>query len=136
MFKEDYVLRLDNKEVIQKIKDYLYDRDDIAIAYLFGSFDTEDFNSSSDIDIAILPMKEISYSECLRMNSELEDLIEFPIDLNNIESLPEYIQIQILMRNKQLFCKDDLLEQKFIDKVNFWIKTEFSLWKKLMLNQL
>ena len=135
MFKEDYVLSYDNKEVIQKIKDYLYNRDDIAIAYLFGSFDTEDFNSSSDIDIAILPMKEISYSECLRMNSELEDLIEFPIDLNNIESLPEYIQIQILMRNKQLFCKDDLLEQKFFDKVNFWIKTEFSLWKKLMLDK-
>lgn len=133
MFKEDYVLSVDNKEVIQKIKDYLYNRDDIAIAYLFGSFDTEDFNSSSDIDIAILPMKEISYSECLRMNSELEDLIEFPIDLNNIESLPEYIQIQILMKNKQLFCKDDLLEQKFLDKVNFWIKTELPLWKKLML---
>lgn len=135
MFKEDYILSFDNKEVIQKIKDYLYNRDDIAIAYLFGSFDTEDFNSSSDIDIAILPMKEISYSECLRMNSELEDLIEFPIDLNNIESLPEYIQIQILMRNKQLFCKDDLLEQKFLDKVDFWIKTEFPLWKKLMLNK-
>ena len=135
MFKEDYVLSFDNKEVIQKIKDYLYNRDDIAIAYLFGSFDTEDFNSSSDIDIAILPMKEISYSECLRMNSELEDLIEFPIDLNNVEVLPEYIQIQILMRNKQLFCKDDLLEQKFLDKVNFWIKTEFSLWKKLMLDK-
>ena len=135
MFKEDYVLSVDNKEVIQKIKDYLYNRDDIAIAYLFGSFDTEDFNSSSDIDIAILPMKEISYSECLRMNSELEDLIEFPIDLNNIESLPEYIQIQILMKNKQLFCKDDLLEQKFLDKVNFWIKTELPLWKKLMLDK-
>lgn len=134
MFKEDYVLSVDNKEVIQKIKDYLYNRDDIAIAYLFGSFDTEDFNSSSDIDIAILPMKEISYSECLRMNSELEDLIEFPIDLNNIKTLPEYIQIQILMRNKQLFCKDDLLEQKFLDEVNFWIKTEFPLWKKLMLD--
>lgn len=73
MFKEDYVLSVDNKEVIQKIKDYLYNRDDIAIAYLFGSFDTDDFNSSSDIDIAILPMKEISYSECLRMNSELEE---------------------------------------------------------------
>lgn len=135
MFKEDYVLSFDNKEVIQKIKDYLYNRDDIAIAYLFGSFDTEDFNSSSDIDIAILPMKEISYSECLRMNSELEDLIEFPIDLNNIKTLPEYIQIQILMRNKQLFCKDDLLEQKFLDEVNFWIKTELPLWKKLMLDK-
>ena len=135
MFKDDYILSFDNKEVIQKIKDYLYNRDDIAIAYLFGSFDTEDFNSSSDIDIAILQMKEISYSECLRMNSELEDLIKFPIDLNNIESLPEYIQIQILMKNKQLFCKDDLLEQKFLDKVNFWIKTEFPLWKKLMLNK-
>ena len=39
------------------------------------------------------------------------------------------------MKNKQLFCKDDLLEQKFLDKVNYWIKTELPLWKKLMIDK-
>lgn len=52
------------------------------------------------------------------MNSELEDLLNIPIDLNNMNSLPEYIQIQVLIANRQLFCKDDLLEQKLLDKVN------------------
>lgn len=133
MFRKDYDCDYDNKEIIEKIKDYLYAREDIAIAYLFGSFDTDDFNSSSDIDIAVVPFGDLTYSECLQVNSELEDLLNIPIDLNNMNSLPEYIQIQILIANRQLFCKDDLLEEKLLDTVNFWIKTEFPLWKKLMM---
>lgn len=132
MFREDYSLGYDNKEVINKIYEYLFNKKEISMAYIFGSFDTDDFNCNSDIDIAILPAGEISYEQCLKMNSDLEDLIGLPIDLNNIESLPEYIQVQILIENRQLFSKDDILEQRFIDKVNHWIKTEFPFWKKVM----
>ena len=133
MFRDDYSLDYDNDEIIKRINDYLYKREDIASAYIFGSFDTENFNSQSDIDIAILSYKDISYNECLKINSELEDIIGLPIDLNNIESLPEYIQVQVIMNNRQLFGKDDLLEQKYIDKLNHWIKTEMPFWKKLVM---
>lgn len=134
MFKEDYSFEYDNKEVISKIKEYLFNREEITMAYLFGSFDTEDFTSRSDIDIAILSNREISYGECLKINSELEDLIGIPIDLNNIESLPEYIQVQVIMGERQLFSKDDKLEDSFLSKLNHWIKTEYPFWKKLMMS--
>lgn len=48
-----------------------------------------------------------------------------PIDLNNIRLLPENIQVQIIMENRQLFSKDDILEEEYINKLNHWIKTEF-----------
>lgn len=75
---------------------------------------------------------EVTYSECIKINSELEDIIEIPIDLNNINSLPEYIQVQVIMENRQLFSKDDNLEEKYLDKLNHWIKTELPFWRKLM----
>ncbi|MCB2297888.1 type VII toxin-antitoxin system MntA family adenylyltransferase antitoxin [Clostridium tagluense] len=132
MFKEEYSLQFDNEEVIHKIKEYLYNKDNIASTYIFGSFGTEDFTNKSDIDIAILTNKDITYSECLIINSELEDIIGIPIDLNNIRSLPEYIQVQVIMENRQLFSKDDILEEKYLNVLNHWIKTELPFWKKLM----
>ncbi|MGL5153217.1 MAG: type VII toxin-antitoxin system MntA family adenylyltransferase antitoxin [Clostridium sp.] len=135
MFKEDYNIEGSPEEITSKIKEYLYNRADISLAYIFGSFDTEEFTSTSDVDIAILGFKDISYTECLRLNSELEDIIGLPIDLNHLPSLPEYIQVQVVMGNRQLFSKDDYIEEKYLDKLNHWIKTEFPLWKKLMLGR-
>lgn len=132
MFKEEYSLKFNNEEVISKIKSYLYNNENIISAYIFGSFGTENFTKKSDIDIAIMPKSEIKYSECIKINSELEDIIEIPIDLNNINSLPEYIQVQVIMENRQLFSKDDNLEEKYLDKLNHWIKTELPFWRKLM----
>lgn len=132
MFKEEYSLQFDKEKVIHKIEEYLYNKENIVSAYIFGSFGTENFTNRSDIDIAILTNKDITYSECLKINSELEDIIEIPIDLNNINSLPEYIQVQVIMGNRQLFSKDDISEEKYLNKLNHWIKTEFPFWKKLM----
>lgn len=133
MFREDYSINYDENEIKKRINDYLFRRNDIAAAYIFGSFGTEDFNSHSDIDVAVLPYKELSYNECLKLNSELEDAIGMPIDLNNLVALPEYIQVQVIMGNRQLFSKDDIVEQKYLDKLNYWIKTELPFWRKLMM---
>lgn len=133
MFREDYSLDFNKDEIIKKIENYLFNRSEIASAYIFGSFGTEDFNSRSDVDIAILPYSDITYNECLKINSDLEDLTGLQIDLNNIKSLPEYIQVQVIMGNRQLFSKDDYVEQRYLDKLNNWIKSELPFWKKLMM---
>ena len=132
MFKDEYSLNFNNEEIISKIREYLYNNENIVCAYVFGSFGTEDFTSKSDIDIAILTNKDLTYSECLTMNSKLEDIIGFPIDLNNIKSLPENIQVQVIMEDRELFSKDDKLQEKFLDGLNYWIKTELPFWKKLI----
>ncbi|SFB18349.1 type VII toxin-antitoxin system MntA family adenylyltransferase antitoxin [Clostridium frigidicarnis] len=132
IFKEEHSLQFDKEEIVNKIEGYLYNNDNIVSAYIFGSFGTGDFTNKSDIDIAILTSEEITYSQCLKINSELEDIIGIPIDLNNIILLPEHIQVQIIMENRQLFSKDDILEEKYINQLNHWIKTEFPFWKKLV----
>ncbi|MBI4653669.1 MAG: nucleotidyltransferase domain-containing protein [Nitrospirae bacterium] len=37
--------------IIEKIKSYLYSRDEVVTAYIFGSYTTEKVSSMSDIDI-------------------------------------------------------------------------------------
>ena len=132
MFREDYSLEMSSGEVIEKVTEYLINKENILSAYIFGSFGTEDFNSQSDIDIAILTNDKITYNDCLKFNSDLEDIIGFPIDLNDITALPEYIQAQVIMKNSQLFCKDDMAEEKYLNGLNHWIKTEYPFWKKLV----
>ena len=78
--------------------------------YIFGSFGTNEFSSKSDIDIAILPYNEFDYQECLNLSSESEELIGIRIDLNNMNLLPDHIQVQIIIRNAQLFSKSDEVE--------------------------
>lgn len=123
---------LDKNVVINLIKNYLIDKVNINSAYIFGSFGTEEFIDSSDIDIAILCNDKVSYFDILKINSELEDLVGVEIDLNDIEALPEYIQVQVMMRKEVIFCKNDEIEDKYLNKLNYWIKTELPFWKKLM----
>ncbi|MEG1254928.1 nucleotidyltransferase domain-containing protein [Clostridium sp.] len=132
MFRTRHLEEVNRDEIIKHITEYLINKENIVGVYIFGSFGTDDFNSQSDIDIAILPKGEISYSQCLKLNSELEDTIGIPIDLNDINALPEYIQVQVIMRNYQLFMKDCIEEEKYLDRLNHWIKTEFPFWKKLV----
>ena len=50
-----------NKEItINKIREYLGKNPDVACAYLFGSFGTEDFQEGiSDIDIGLVQKKNV-----------------------------------------------------------------------------
>lgn len=135
MFKEHITDNIDVEEVTKEISKYLFNNKKLACAYIFGSFGTNEFSSKSDIDIAILPYSEFDYQECLNLSSELEELVGIRIDLNNINLLPEHIQVQIIIRNNQLFSKSDEVEQGYLDRLNHWIKTEYPFWRKLITNK-
>ncbi|NKF06675.1 nucleotidyltransferase domain-containing protein [Clostridium gasigenes] len=131
MLNGEFSLEFDKEEVVHKIKKYLYNKENIMSAYIFGSFDTEKFTDKSDIDIAILTDKDILYEEWSRIKSELEDIIGIPIDLNNINSLPEFIQVKVIEINKKIFVKDYVLEEEYLNKLNNWKQSEWELWKIL-----
>ncbi len=131
MLNGEFSLEFDKEEVVHKIKKYLYNEENIMSAYIFGSFDTEKFTDKSDIDIAILTNKDILYEEWSRIKSELEDIIGIPIDLNNINSLPEFIQVKVIEINKKIFVKDYVLEEEYLNKLNNWKQSEWELWKTL-----
>jgi len=114
--------------IVSTLKEY----DFIDCALLFGNFGTDDFMDDSDIDIAILTNKKISYIDLLGIEELLENKVGVKVDLNILDELPEHIQLDISIRNEALFIRDYKNFDKYLDKLNYWYKTEYPFWIKLM----
>ncbi len=114
--------------IVSTLKEY----DFIDCVFLFGSFGTDDFMDDSDIDIAILTNKKISYIDLLEIEELLENKVGVKVDLNILDELPEHIQLDISIRNEALFIRDYKNFDKYLDKLNYWYKTEYPFWIKLM----
>ena len=119
-------------ELTPLISNALRKYDFISATFIFGSYGKEDFNNDSDIDIAILVKEKIGYMELLSIEEKLEEEIGYKIDLNSLRDLPEHIQLEIIIRNECLFISDDVDYEKYLDELNFWYKTEYPFWIKMM----
>ena len=77
---------------------------------LFGSYARQTQNEESDIDIAILPKKQISKKEIFDLKQELEDLCNKDIDLINLkdENIGDGFKYEILMNGMVLYVEDEI----------------------------
>ena len=66
---------------IDKIKDYLNLRENVVVAYIFGSFSTDRVGPESDIDIALLLRDSVDSKEYghikLTITNDLIDILSF-----------------------------------------------------------
>lgn len=114
------------------ISTILKNYDFIAAAFIFGSFGTDEFMDDSDIDIAILLNKDVDYMKLLEIEELLELELNIKTDLNSINELPKHIQMQIIIRNDCIYISDEECFDTYLDNLNYWYKTEFPFWFKLM----
>lgn len=114
--------------IVETLKNY----DFIVAPFIFGSFGTEDFMDDSDIDIAILVNENINYMKVLEIEEILEEVLQVKVDLNLIKELSKHIQLEIVMRNECLYVNNDVVFDEYLDELNYWYKTEFPFWLKLM----
>lgn len=114
------------------IVDILKNYDFIVAPFIFGSFGTENFMEDSDIDIAILVNKDINYMKVLEIEEILEETLNIKVDLNLLKNLPEHIQLDVIIRNECLYVTDEECLDNYLDELNYWYKTEFPFWRKLM----
>ena len=79
------------QEYIEKIQKF-FNGKPVLKAYLFGSYSRGDADENSDIDILV----ELDYSkqiglEFIRMQLELEDLLQHKVDLISAKAVSKYI---------------------------------------------
>ncbi|MGQ9628838.1 MAG: type VII toxin-antitoxin system HepT family RNase toxin [bacterium] len=67
--------------VIRKLKGYFSEREDILLAFLFGSYAKGKFISESDVDVAVQLREGYNLSDIKRIWRELEELLGIDIDL-------------------------------------------------------
>ena len=107
---------------IESIKNYLYERDEIIFAYLYGSFAKETNNKLSDIDIAIYidenekpPSSYFGYRSDLI--SEIQKYNKKEIDLVILNDVSISIAYNVFKEGKLLFTKSKKIKTNFHEKI-------------------
>ena len=108
-------LKLSQKEaVVNKISSYLHGEcGEITAAYLFGSFVTED--SFSDIDLGVItnvePESPLNYE--LNLESKLERVIKYPIDIRIINRAPLSFSQSVIRNGRIVVDRDPNMRADF-----------------------
>jgi predicted nucleotidyltransferase len=83
---------------------------DTQAIYLFGSYGTKNEWPDSDVDIALLlPPDQAKASRMLAMSplcSELESLLEKPVDLINLREVYTVFQKEIISADRRIYTGD------------------------------
>src|SRR3989344_1629228 len=133
---------MDDREAkIQKLKDYFEKRDDVVMAFLFGSQGTGRARKNSDWDIAVY-FKPIIHGELevhrefpqqSRMWEDMECLTETEVDLLVLNRAKPSLVFSVLNSGMPLAMKDrtlylHLLVKTHYEAVDFW-NFVYDFWK-------
>ena len=111
------------EEILEKLKKYFTERDDVLMAFLFGSQSKGLARSESDIDIAIYLKTqngEMDFESENNFESEdkiwldLEKLLSKRVDLVVLNRAPAEVAFAAMNNGKEILVKDFNLRTKFI----------------------
>ncbi len=95
----------------------------IEAIYIFGSFAENNFNKSSDIDIAYLSDTKISPVQKWKLANDLASILKRDIDLVDLKSANTIFKFQIVSKGERIFCKNITKVESFETLVwSFYIR--------------
>ncbi|GBE05430.1 MAG TPA: nucleotidyltransferase domain-containing protein [Nitrospirae bacterium] len=102
---------------IGRIKDYLFSREDLIAAYLFGSRASKIPRPESDIDIAVLLSSKVKIKDYgfikLNIITDLIELLSFDkVDIVILNIAPPLLSHEVIKKGTLLFLKD---EKKYLE---------------------
>lgn len=121
---------------METIKNYLYKRNEIIFAYLYGSFVKGTNNKESDLDIAIYideNQKPASskYGYRSYLISEIQAFKTKDIDLIILNESPNLITFNVLKEGRLLFSKSNKIHNAFKKRImdNYTDRNKYNLFK-------
>lgn len=98
--------------IVNRIKNYLYLREEVVVGYIFGSYSAERARPKSDIDIAVLLRESIDSKDYgnikLSIINDLIELLSFDrIDVVILNTSPPLLSHEVIKRGLLLFSKDE-----------------------------
>jgi predicted nucleotidyltransferase len=130
-----FLKKSEKKNIIKKISSFLgNEKQEIAAAYLFGSFIKSEF--FADIDLGVITNMDLNspLKFELGLEARLEDLINYPVDLRILNHAPLSFCQNVIRHGKVIIDKDPNLRAEFTGKV---LKQyfDFSIFRKRYLNE-
>jgi predicted nucleotidyltransferase len=101
--------RMNIENNINLVVDYLKQRIDPAVVYLFGSAAGDCFKQESDIDLAVITDKKISPLEIYNISGDLSLIVRRDIHLVDFREITDVLRMEILKKGRVIFCKDENL---------------------------
>ncbi|MEX0974678.1 MAG: nucleotidyltransferase domain-containing protein, partial [Bacillota bacterium] len=80
--------RRSSPEWLNRVKDHLDDREDVLLAFLFGSFSAGKEHQGSDVDIAVYLESPYTTGDVESLSSRLEDMCQREVGLLVLNDAP------------------------------------------------
>lgn len=104
------------KDIIEMLKEYFKDKQQILIAFLFGSAVSGHMTEESDVDIGVLFSHKPQPQEVLNIKEEICRTIGREIDLVVLNDSSPVIRMQVLKNGELIKSKSDTIYNDFFVK--------------------
>jgi predicted nucleotidyltransferase len=92
---------------VEKLSRHLQDSmPDLQAIYLFGSYVSGDFQSHSDLDVAILLKTKCNPVVLWQLSGELADIAGVPVDLVDLRAASTIMQYQVITTGRRIWVAD------------------------------
>ena len=85
----------------------------IVAIYRFGSWDTPQARSDSDIDLAVLPGQPLSNLERWELSQKLAQIASRDVDLVDMRCASTVMRLQIIAHGERIYCADEAAASRF-----------------------
>ncbi|VAW50620.1 hypothetical protein MNBD_GAMMA06-1693 [hydrothermal vent metagenome] len=86
---------------------------DIQAIYRYGSAGSVYERKDSDVDIAFLINRTVSFQEMSELSLSLAQLTSKDVDLHNMKDLPVTLRVQIIFYGVRIYCKDNVAAEAY-----------------------
>ncbi len=98
-----------NEQIIQQVVELLKKDKNVAAGYIFGSRAIGTFTPESDLDLAVICSPsdtQTSFWAGVDLKNRLEDRLNLPVDVVDLERIPPYFAQEILINGRLIMEKD------------------------------
>lgn len=110
---EKYRKQMSIEDMTSKINKYLLMHDDVAFAFLFGSFIRGEATGFSDVDIAIFFTGVVDFHRINRLREDLTGLLGMETDIVVLNTASPIIRMQVLKKGVLLIKKEQRAYHEF-----------------------
>lgn len=104
------------EDIAESLKGYFRDKEEILLAFIFGSAVSGRLTKDSDVDIAVLFRNIPGFSDILKVIGAVSDVIGREVDIVDLNNSSPIIRMQVLKNGKLIKKKDDTVY------INFYVK--------------
>lgn len=98
---------MDFNSLLNKAVDYLIEKINPAVVYLFGSAARDELREDSDVDIAYISDVKLTAYENFMLAQEIADIFKRDVDLINLNEASTVFKAQVVGKGKKIYCTDE-----------------------------